>query len=355
MTLIKWLVGITKTRQTGVRSWLLAAAFLAAAVAVRLALTRRLDPVPFVTFYPEVVATTLLCTWRQGVLVLALSAVAAWFFFVGPAFTFAVSGLSDVLQITGFVLVAGLLILLVEGLVQAVLQLDETARVNEDLFHELQHRVANNLQIVAATLQKAERGIQDPAALQAIDHALSRIYSMAGLHRQLYDATAYAQGVEPILRAVLAETFRDLPVETRLDIYCGELSVGEMTAIALLVNEAAINAAKHVFRPQKGARFEVSLAEVEPRRVQLTIRDDGPGISAEEAANPQSLRFGLAVMRGLAGQLGGSLELPAGPGATLSVAFQHERGPEPRRLFRSMPSVILDDPQGASERAAGRC
>ena len=141
---------------------------------------------------------------------------------------------------------------------------------------------------------------------------------------------AYEQGVEPILRAVVAETFRDLPVDARVEVHCGELSVGEMTAIALLVNEAAINAAKHVIRPRKGALFEVSLAEVEPGRVRLTIRDDGPGIPLEAAAGKQTQHFGLAVMRGLAGQLGGSLEMLEGPGATLRVTFSPSRPPETR-------------------------
>jgi two-component sensor histidine kinase len=103
-----------------------------------------------------------------------------------------------------------------------------------------------------------------------------------------------------------------------------------MTAVALLVNEAAINAAKHVFRPGKGARFEVSLAEVEPGRIELKIRDDGPGIPQGVAAGPETQRFGLAVMRGLAGQLGGSLETPEGPGATLRVAFSRA-GPSSQR------------------------
>jgi two-component system, sensor histidine kinase PdtaS len=182
--------------------------------------------------------------------------------------------------------------------------------------------VANNLQIVAATLQKTARGIEDPAALEAIRHATVRVHSMAGLHRRLYDAAAYAQGLEPILGDLVAECFRDLTVDVRLDVQSRDLTVGEMTAIALLVNEAAINAAKHVFRPARGGQFEVSLAEVEPGRSQLTIRDDGPGLSPEALA-PQAQRFGLAVMRGLAGQLGGTLETPEGQGTTLCVAFPH--------------------------------
>lgn len=319
--MVEWLVEIAKTRWTGGRSWLLAGLFLVAAIVVRVALSRWLDPVPFMTFYPAVVASTLLCGWRQGALIMVLSAIAAEFFFVEPKLSFAIGTYNAVVWIMGFLVVAAFLTALVEGMIQAVLQLDNTARVNEELFRELQHRVANNLQIVAATLQKALRGLEDPTAVQAINHALGRIHSMAGLHRRLYDTAAYAEGLEPILRDLLAEAFRALPVEIRLDIRPTELSVGEMTAIALLVNEAAINAAKHVFRPRKGALFEVSLAEVEPGRMELKIRDDGPGIPPGAAARPETQKFGLMVMRGLAGQLGGSLETSESPGATLRVAF----------------------------------
>lgn len=317
--MVDWLVDITKTRRADAWSWGLAGCLLAAAVFVRLALAGWLDPAPFLTFFLAVAASALLCGWRQGASVLVLSAIAAWFFLPAQIISFPI-GFDPNFEIVRFLILSALLIMLVEGLVQTVRKLDNAARINEDLFRELQHRVANNLQIVSATLEKAQRGTQDTVALQAIDLALGRIHSVAALHRRLYDRAAYARGLEPILREVLAEAFRALPGDVRLDIRSDELSVGEMTTIALLVNEAAINAAKHVFRPRKGALFEVSLAEVKPGRMQLTIRDDGPGIPSG-AAGPERQRFGLTVTRGLADQLGGSLELLQGPGATLRVRF----------------------------------
>ena len=90
-----------------------------------------------------------------------------------------------------------------------------------------------------------------------------------------------------------------------------------MTTIVLLVNEAAINAAKHVFRPQRGRTFMVSLRRGAERV--LTISDDGPGFGTEK--NETTPRYGLAVMRGLAAQLGGTLEISKEPGATIRVAF----------------------------------
>ena len=88
--MIGWLVNLAKTRPTGVWSWVLAGLFLAAAVVLRLALAGWLDPIPFTTFYPAVVASTLLCGWRQGALVLVLSTTAAWFYFVKPGLSFAI-------------------------------------------------------------------------------------------------------------------------------------------------------------------------------------------------------------------------------------------------------------------------
>jgi hypothetical protein len=129
---------------------------------------------------------------------------------------------------------------------------------------------------------------------------------MAELYRRLYDAAAYAQGLEPILRELLQEAFRGLPVNVSLDVDSSKLSVGDMTAIALLVNEAAINAAKHVFRPEKGGLFEASLAEARSGR--------------------------------LAKQLGGELEVLDGPGATLKVEFLRDDG---RNGATSPPPVVV--------------
>jgi two-component sensor histidine kinase len=125
-----------------------------------------------------------------------------------------------------------------------------------------------------------------------------------------------------VLTIVVAEVFESVPVSVKIAVSPRELTLGEMTAITLLVNEAAINAAKHVFRPEKGSRFEVLLSESGPSKLELLIRDDGPGIPREVRAADGRQRFGLAVMRSLAQQLGGSLELPERTGGVLRVEFQ---------------------------------
>ena len=81
-----------------------------------------------------------------------------------------------------------------------------------------------------------------------------------------------------MLREVIADALRGLPVRSHVQIQGPRLSLSDMTSIVLLVNEAALNAAKHVFRPKLGKRFEVTLMDRLIGRVLLTINDDGPGM-----------------------------------------------------------------------------
>jgi len=311
-----------KRRGNGLLSWGTALALFALALGIRAALPPEAGRLPFVAFFPAIIVAVLICGLFQGVVVLFLSVVAGWYLFLPPVHSFPRST-DDMISLVAFLFAAMLLLAVVEGLARAILKAEELALANADLFRELQHRVANNFQIVSATLQKGRTAATDPGALAAIDTAISRVQAMAAMHRGLYDAESYSSGLKPVLETVVAEVFDEIPVSVKIAISARKLTLGEMTAITLLVNEAAINAAKHVFRPEKGSRFEVILAEFGPNELELLIRDDGPGILREvQAAAGGGPRFGLAVMRSLAQQLGGRLELPERTGGVLRVRFQ---------------------------------
>ena len=177
------------------------------------------------------------------------------------------------------------------------------------------------MNIIAGMLQHTRRALPESPATEIIDQAAARITAMAQLHRRLYDSRAYDEGLEPVLRDVLAQAFHGLPVQVSLRIAHTKLSIDRLTAITLLVNEAALNSVKHVFRAEQGTAFEVALEEMSPGRLVLTVRDDGPGLGRAAAAGGEAQRLGMNIMRAFAGQLGGGLEMPDGPGATLRVAF----------------------------------
>lgn len=308
-------------QRRGVWTWLLALAIFAACLGLRLLLAPWLAQMKFLTFYPAIAAATLVCGWGPGVLVLLLSTVAAWFFFFEPLNTFEVKDPYTVPSLVGFILVAGFILVLVAALRALVERLEKAKRIQEELFRELQHRVANNLQLAVVMLRNARRGVSDAAAIDAISQAEDRISAISRLHRRLHDGTAFADGLQDVIEDILRETFRELPVDVRIDVEAdAALSLDQITALVLLVNEAATNAAKHVFGKGLGTRFEVKLAKEATGRLLLTISDDGPGIDAS-AAERRGATLGMNIMRGFATQLGGALQMGEAPGATLSVEF----------------------------------
>jgi two-component system, sensor histidine kinase PdtaS len=303
------------------RRWAIALALFLASLAARFALGGLLASIPFLTFFPAVVASTLLCGWQQGATVLVVSALAAWYFFLPPYFSFTLQGTQTVVSLLGFLAVGGLDVLLVAALVEVIRRLEVAGRTQEALFHELQHRVGNTMQFVASMLRLARHDVQDPSAAEVLEQAAARIAAMARLHRRLQDPATYARGLEPVLHDVLADLFQGVPVEVRLDIGPRPMPMQQMTAVVLLVTEAATNALKHVFRPARGTRFEVELRERPNGHLLLTVHDDGPGIDPAPAPVPTGQRLGMHIMQALAGQLGGSLQLSGGPGTTLTVEF----------------------------------
>jgi two-component sensor histidine kinase len=315
------------TKLQGPQCWIVALAFFGASLGLRILFADFLDPIKFLTFYPAIAGATLLCGWKRGVLVLALSTVSAWYFFYEPAYSFESKEKNTLPGLLSFLLVGGFLIVLVAGMADLIRRLETANHAQESLFRELQHRVANNLQVVVAMLQGIRRDLTDEATADAIAHAQDRIAMMSDLHRRLYDRRAYEAGLAPLVTDVLHEAFRDLPVVVAVSIAPdANLSLDQMTAISLLVNEAALNAAKHVFRKGAGTTFTVELLK-QAHGLRLLIHDDGPGIKRDSLGERQSL--GMSIMHTFAHQLGGSLRVNGPVGTTLKVEFPAGSGGGP--------------------------
>ena len=83
-------------------------------LAVRSALPAQAGRLPFVAFFPAIIATVLICGFLPGVVVLCLSVVAGWYLFLPPVHTFPRST-DDVISLVAFVLAATMLLAVVEG------------------------------------------------------------------------------------------------------------------------------------------------------------------------------------------------------------------------------------------------
>src|SRR3546814_9165321 len=79
------------------------------------------------------------------------------------------------------------------------------AENRELLFHELQHRVSNNLQVVAAMLSLQRRHVDHDVARRALDDASARLALVGRISRALYNPSGEGQNVWSFLSTLTAD------------------------------------------------------------------------------------------------------------------------------------------------------
>jgi two-component sensor histidine kinase len=198
-------------------------------------------------------------------------------------------------------------------------QLDEANQRQRLLFQELQHRVANTLQSSVATLERIKRTITlNPVeSANLLNQVIERMFVSAEIHRRLHDPTLFDSGLEPILREVVGIVIDRERVIVNWKIEKIDLSLDQMSVLAMLVMEIANNSAKHVFQRDLGSHFEVELLALPGRRALLKVSDDGPGIEDSE----QNQGLGTQLLKGLAAQISGRLTIAHDQGTTVRVDF----------------------------------
>jgi two-component sensor histidine kinase len=190
-----------------------------------------------------------------------------------------------------------------------------------DQVKELNHRVKNNLAVVASILELQARG-SSPEVREHLTRAVDRVQSIAVLHEALYRQEGGEQvDLAAYLEQLAAQMERSLLAASgiRLSVACEpvDCAVREAVNIGLIVNELVTNSAKHAYGPSGGpVRVAVTAHESELR---LVVSDDGPGLPSHPAARGG---LGLRLVRSLAEGLGGKVTTGSGPGGRVEVSLR---------------------------------
>jgi two-component sensor histidine kinase len=189
------------------------------------------------------------------------------------------------------------------------------------MFSELQHRVANNMQLVASVLQ-LERSTQR-SKTESLMAAQRRLELLGNIHRRLYDATASSQPVTTHLATLCDELVRaegrnDLTIE----VEPSSLTLGpeRLIILSLLTAEIVTNSLKHAFKAS-GGRIVVRINSISDP-CQLIVSDNGSGMSPGEDALGSSL--GRSIINSLAANLRGHVDYVSEDGTTVRVVFDRE-------------------------------
>lgn len=202
-------------------------------------------------------------------------------------------------------------------------QKDDLIREKQVLLQELQHRVANSLQIIASVLMQSARRVQSEETRLHLRNAHSRVMSIAMLQRQL--AVTQLKSVE--LRTYFADLCRSIsasmiddPKRIAIDTIVDDTSTNSDVSVSmgLIVTELVINAIKHAFSDETvGGKITVSFAAKKGDWL-LSVSDNGVGMPVGEKQWKTGL--GTGIVEALSKQLDASVTvLDAKPGTRVEV------------------------------------
>jgi two-component sensor histidine kinase len=182
----------------------------------------------------------------------------------------------------------------------------------QTLLREVNHRVANSLQLVSAFVQLQAAAVRDEAARAALQDTQRRIEAVGQVHRRLYTSDdVESVDMQAYLTALVREVEETWPQSgagPRLRLAAEPLRVGTDRAVSLgvIVNELITNACKYAYAPGQPGEVRVSLAREGEGAVRLVVEDDGRGLRPGEA--PQGTGLGGQVIRAMTQSLGARLE-----------------------------------------------
>jgi chemotaxis protein methyltransferase CheR len=191
-----------------------------------------------------------------------------------------------------------------------LMEKDELLRERAMLLVEMQHRIANSLQIIASVLQLKARATDLVEAKRHLLDAHDRVMSVAAVQRHLelgvgmVEVGPYLTNLCESLESSMAGETRDTELTVRADM--AVVSSHEVVSLGLVVAELVINALKHGFPDGRHGFISVDYA----------VRDDGwtlsvadTGVGRGEPSPSQRVGLGTSVVRGLARQLRAELVL----------------------------------------------
>jgi two-component sensor histidine kinase len=221
------------------------------------------------------------------------------------------------------------------------LQVQELLREKDMLLEEMQHRVANSLQIIASILLIKARTVQSEETRLQLEDAHQRVLSVAAVQQHLH-VTGGGKPVEignylTKLCETLAQSMigDSRTISLKVDADVGSTVSRNAVSIGLIVTELVMNALKHAFPSKKPvAAITVSYRVAGPDW-KLTVSDNGAG-KPDVNASETKPGLGTSLIKALTRQLDAVVDIVSNSHGT-AVSITHA-------TFKAKPSTAGEMP-----------
>ena len=150
------------------------------------------------------------------------------------------------------------------------------------LLEELQHRIANSLQIIASIILLKARTVQSEETRIHLQDAHKRVMSIAAVQQQLMRPghRAYRNGalsLKTVRDAGDLDDRRQRPITLKVVGEGGSATSRQAESLGLIVTELVMNALKHAF-PDEKLEGQITVAyDVDGTNWKLSVSDNGIG------------------------------------------------------------------------------
>jgi two-component system, sensor histidine kinase PdtaS len=297
------------------------------AIAVRFQADPYLPPgFPFLTFFPAVILATFIGGTGPGIAAGIIGFLASWYFFMPPAYSFAVTS-SAIVALAFYVAIIGVDIAIIDRLMATSAELSRQranalglAEEKKTLFVEVQHRIGNNLQAISSLLQIQSRTVADEAARKALVQSMQRVAIVADIQRRFHnpdeaEGSINAGFVEGLAQACLAAAGKEDAFSIACEVEELRLPQDEFLAVSLVLTECINNVLEHGAPADGRGSIRVRIIREGPEYV-ATVADNGRGLPGGfDLARQNSI--GLKVIQSFARQLDGRFEMTGTTAGTL--------------------------------------
>ena len=200
---------------------------------------------------------------------------------------------------------------------------DDLIRDKAVLLQEVQHRVANSLQIIASVLLQSARNVQSEETRLHLRDAHNRVMSIATVQQQLATSDVGDVELRPYftqlcisLGASMIRDHRKQSINVTGD--ASKVVADVSVSLGLIVTELVINALKHAFPAERAGVISVDYHARGPNWT-LTVGDDGVGMPSTKSDAKAGL--GTSIVEALAKQLHARVQTSdAKPGTNVTVS-----------------------------------
>jgi chemotaxis protein methyltransferase CheR len=200
-------------------------------------------------------------------------------------------------------------------------QTEELLRQNQILLLEIEHRVANSLQIIASILMLKARSVSSEETRLHLRDAHQRVMSIAAVQKHLHafdavdriDVGSYLSKLCESLAASM--TGGTHPIAIKVMAEAGTIESAKAVSIGLIVTELVINALKYAFPAPRSDALILVTYEVAGADWKLIISDNGVGTSIQHGSAKKG-GLGTAIVKALVEQFAAQIETATGPAGT---------------------------------------